>query len=308
MRNARAWGAVVELLIAAGLWGFGFIASVWALEVVNPFELTLLRFVLAGLIGLPFVLTKQARASAYSLRNLSFVPAVLLASTLIFQTWGLQYTSPTKSGFITTLYVVFVPLLEAFLTRKRIPGLIWLCVATALIGTALMVDLGISELNRGDVLTFICAILATGQIYWMGGVSPKVTEPFAFNIYQCYWAMLMCLPLVNFARFHEALAKAPGWSTHAWIGIVSLSLGSTVIAFYLQVRAQAKLSPTVSSLMFLLESPFALLFSLLLLGQSLAPLETVGAVLIFVSAFTATWVEARGRKKHIAFHAQSLKA
>jgi drug/metabolite transporter (DMT)-like permease len=297
MRKIRAWSAVGELLLAATLWGFGFVASIWALEVVDAFELTLLRFAVCGIFGLAFVLRKSARQSARELMRLSCVPGLLLVSTLIFQTWGLQYTTATKSGFITTLYVVMVPLLEAYLSQKRIPRMIWMCVALALLGTALIVDLGFSQVNRGDVLTLICAVIATGQIYWMSGVSPRVRQPFAFNIYQSYWAVLVCAPLVHFSGLWHKLEGASAWPTHIWVGFISLSFGSTILAFYLQVRAQSKLSPTVSSLMFLLESPFALFFALLFLGQSLSPLEGLGAVLIFVSAFTATWVEARERAK-----------
>jgi drug/metabolite transporter (DMT)-like permease len=79
----------------------------------------------------------------------------------------------------------------------------------------------------------------------------------------------------------------------AVIGLLSLSLGSTTLAFYLQVRAQAHLSATVSSLLFLLESPFALIFAFLLLGESLSTMEAIGAFLIFTAAVLASLREAR---------------
>jgi drug/metabolite transporter (DMT)-like permease len=75
--------------------------------------------------------------------------------------------------------------------------------------------------------------------------------------------------------------------------MASLSIGSTTLAFYLQTRAQARLSATVSSIIFLLESPFALIFAFLLLGESLSFMEASGALLIFISALLVTIRESR---------------
>jgi drug/metabolite transporter (DMT)-like permease len=291
MRKATRMTAVLELLFAAALWGFGFVATKWALDYLSAVDLIFMRMVLASLIGLPIVLFLRTKYSIRRKFKLSFMPAVWLMGTLVLQTWGMEYTTPTKSGFITTLYVVFVPLLEAVIARKKIPGAIWLCVLGALVGTGLIVDIGFGQINIGDVLTLFSALAATAQIYWMGGVSPNINYAFVFNIYQCFWSVAMVAPFVAWSGLAQKLRHLPDWPVLALVGLLSLSLGSTVIAFYLQVRAQKNISRTVSSLMFLLESPFALLFSLLLLGQSLGLLESVGALLIFFSAFFATWFE-----------------
>ncbi len=287
----RAWGPVAELLVAAGLWGFGFIATKWALEAVDAFEVSFLRFVLASLVGLPFLLAKPARAKFNEYARRSFVPALFLVATLTFQTWGLLYTSATKSGFITTLYVVFVPILELLLRGRRLPARLVLCVLSSFLGMLLIVGLGFSPLNFGDVLTFACALTAAGQIYWMGVVSPCVDRPFVFNIYQCVWSLLLTVPFLYGHELRTKIGHIAEWPTHALLGTLSLALGSTVIAFYLQVRAQARLSATVSSLMFLLESPFALFFAMMLLGESLRLTEALGAAIIFASALFATTFE-----------------
>ncbi len=294
--KANPWRATFELVVAASFWGFGFIATVWALEVLEPGEVTFMRFFLAGCVGLPFILGKDVRRAFKLNLRMSFIPALLLTSTLLFQTWGLRYTTATKSGFITTLYVVMVPMIEALLTRKRIAPILWLCVAVALLGTGLIVNIGAGELNQGDFLTFICAILAAGQIYWIGGLTHRIRFPFAFNILQAVWAMVLCIPLVHFAGLSAKLTQVNHWSIHSILGLLSLAVGSTVIAFYLQVRAQANLSRTVSSLLFLLESPFAMFFSVLLLNEKLSGLQLIGALLIFISAFSATISEARAKE------------
>lgn len=286
--NTRRALAVSELLLASSLWGFGFIATVWAFTVFSPFEVTFLRFALAGAFCLFwFPCRREILRQNFSK---AFLPAVLLTGTLIFQTWGLQFTTATKSGFITTLYVVLVPILESVLHRKKLKTALWVCVITALVGTALIVNVGIDTVNIGDILTLICAFAATLQIYWLGVISPSVKNPFAFNLMQSVWAAVFCLPVLFLSPTIEKIAAYASWPWQAWVGMLSLTFGSTMIAFFLQVRAQRHLSATVSSLIFLLESPFALIFAILLLGESLGPLETIGAILIFLSAMGACFL------------------
>ncbi|HMN70135.1 MAG TPA: DMT family transporter [Bdellovibrionales bacterium] len=286
--------ASAELLVAAGLWGFGFIAAIWALQGLSAVQITFWRFFLAALLLLYFLTREAGRVAMRENLRLSFWPAVLLLSTLLLQTWGLMYTTATKSGFITTLYVVFVPLFEAVWRRERLPFSICLCVGTALFGTGLIVNFGIGDFNYGDLLTLICAVFAALQICVVGAVSVKVRKPFVFNLVQSGWATLLCLPLF---LYHPVPVAPPAvWTPQIWTGILTLAFGSTVIAFYLQVRAQAHLSATVSSILFLLESPFAMVFAMLLLNESLDRYEAVGATLIFLSALAASLLEARRKK------------
>lgn len=293
MRRYEHIQAIAELIIAAAFWGFGFIAVVWTLKGLNFAELTWLRFALAGLVGLPF-LWKAPVGELKEIFRLSFWPAVLLMGTLIFQSWGLNYTTATKSGFITTLYVVFVPLLESFIMKHRLPWTLWACVVLALVGTILFVDVSLSQVNIGDVLTLICAFFASGQIYILSEVSPKVSRPFVFNVTQSLWGALLLVPLVINSSYWSEPQKVLSWPPEVYWGIASLAFGSTVLAFYLQVRAQSKLSPTISSLLFLLESPFAMIFSITLLGETLNWREAGGAAMIFMSAVGASMIDLEG--------------
>lgn len=285
--------AILELSLAASLWGFGFVGTVWALKDMNFFELTWLRYVLAAVVGLPFFVFRRGRYRLKELLTLSFWPALLLLATLLLQTWGMHYTTATKSGFITTLYVVFVPLLESILHRKTPRARVWACVFAALIGTALIVDLGFSDLNRGDLLTLLCALAATVQIYIMGRISPRVREPFLFNLVQCWWATFVLSPFIFRQPLLHHLDLAALWTWTTWAGVLGLAFGSTMLAFYLQVRAQAKLSTTVSSLLCLLESPFALALAAFFLGERLSVTEATGALIILASAAVASLSEAQ---------------
>ncbi len=289
--------AIAELVVAASFWGFGFIATVWALEVLSAFQLTLLRFLIAGGVGAVYIAAIRARGAWRDNLRLAFWPAALLTGTLIFQTWGLHYTTVSKSGFITTLYVVFVPILESVLARRSLPWLLWVCVLTAFVGTGLIVGgTSVSDLNFGDLLTLICAVFAAFQIYILGVISPRVRQPFIFNIVQSGWSAFLCLPVIFLDPIHGKLLSVGQWPPLAIAGVLILAFGSTIFAFYLQVRAQAKLSTTVSSILFLLESPFALVFAMLILGEKLGLTESIGAGLIFLSAVGASVLEGRRKK------------
>jgi drug/metabolite transporter (DMT)-like permease len=286
--NYRRGVAALELFTAAMFWGFGFIASVFVLRETGAAHLAFLRFAISGLVVLPYALNPAGRASILKYLRPTFWPAMMLAGLIIMGNWGLQYTTATKSGFITTLYVVFVPLLEAYFNKRRVPQFLWLCVLISMAGTALIVNLGLDSLNRGDAMTLAAALFASFQILLIGRVTRSIDKPLLFNGVQSLWGALVCAPI---AFWPGAVAATPTqiwhWPLVAQLSLLCLGFGSTVIAFALQLRAQARLSPTVASLLFLLESPIALVFAMLLLGERLTASEVVGAILIFTSAVAA---------------------
>jgi len=280
--------ASLELVLAAALWGFGFVATIWGLVAWAPVPLLFWRFVIGTIAGvlIAAVFARPSRKELLWQLRASFLPALFLAVMILLQTWGMLYTTATKSGFITILYIVLVPLLETVVARKRIPIQLWLCIAISLVGVYLIVDPSWDEnFNIGDFLTLLCAFGAALQIITVDRVSGRVENAFVFNVFQSAWAALMLLPAIPFQPGHLLVSSPP---ISAWVGLLSLALGSTLIAFYLQVRAQKVLSSTVSSLFFLLESPFALLFAYLFLNERLGAQQGVGAVLIMISAFMAT--------------------
>ena len=286
--------AGLELTFAGMLWGFGFIAVIWALRGMGPLSITGWRFALAAVAGLGITLAikplrKQMEKEQFFL---AMIPGLLISLSLILQTWGLKHTTATKSGFITTLYVLFVPVMEKVWFKRRLPKRHYFYVFLALIGVALICDLP-GELmgkvegggaNFGDFLTLLCAIAASFQILWFGKIAPKIKSSFTFNNFQSVWAGIIPL-LLSFA--FEPF-PTPSFADNSMWGLASLAFGSTLIAFALQVRAQKIISPSVASLLFLLESPFATLFAILFLNESLRTIQWFGAGLILVSAGLAT--------------------
>lgn len=306
--------AALELALAGALWGFGFVAAMWSLNAGGPLAITGWRFVVAAIIGISFSLLRkaarqtfhhgtQARETVSWKKNLltAAFPGLFIAGTLIFQTWGLKYTTATKSGFITCLYVLMVPLIEPLIGGPRPTRAIWLSAGGALMGVALMCGLATAEvldersrLNIGDFLTLLAAVCATIHILAIDRISEKLGSGFDSHKFNTAQSLAAGIPTLTLALLLEPRAlyfpmKLITEPSVATIGFLSLAIGSTLIAFALQVRAQKHIPPTTASLLFLLESPFAAVFATLLLKEIVGPTQIVGGAIILISVGFATY-------------------
>lgn len=271
------------------MWGFGFIATIWTLESISPLCSMLVRFGVSFLVGEFISLVIFKHAWTWQQLKISLPAGLFLGITLLVQTLGLEYTTATNSGFITTLYVVFVPLFGRIFFKQTLQGLHLICILVALLGTALLVNLHHFQLNTGDALTFICALTASVQILYVGNISHKIDDAFRFNNFQSLWSTLLAL---TFIPLDPAPFRAP-FSLNSTLGLLSITFCSTLFAFFLQIRAQKILSANASSLLLLLESPFAFFFAFLLLNERPSFLQLIGAALILIAAFASVQLEAR---------------
>jgi drug/metabolite transporter (DMT)-like permease len=273
--------AIFELIIAGAIWGYGFIATKLVLVSLGPLAMTVVRFTFSCLVIFPFgfLIPSFRSKKHFQLFKWSIIPGVLLTGIMIFQTWGLQSTSATKSSFITTLYIVLVPVFEVFILRRRLKYEHVFWVFLALVGTALICDFQAEKWNLGDGLTFLCALCAALHIIVLSKISPRIDSPMAFNAYQS----LVCAVVSGliFALFPESVRP---FTSISLFGLLFLSIASTAVAFMLQIRAQQVLSASTASLLFLLESPFAAIFGFVFLTEVLSINQWLGATLILVSA------------------------
>jgi drug/metabolite transporter (DMT)-like permease len=280
---------------AALLWGFAFITLKWAYAGIGPIWLTAIRFIVAFAIALPLIRfhREMRRALSWKDATLALLPGTLLGIDLLLQAKGLSETSVANSGFLTVLYAVFVPIGEVLILRRRVRQTLWIWIALALLGSVLLTglrwDSGSSPhaaFNRGDLLTVACAVFGALHILAVCAIEPKITSAFATNAWQLLWAGLVTLP---FALYTE---RAPSWSVLTWPVLGSMTylvIVSTILGFFLQLKAQQHLPPSSAGLLCVLESPFAAAFAFFLLGESLTPSRMVGAALMLVAAIGAIW-------------------
>ena len=249
---------------------------------MGPLWVSSARFLLAFLVAFPFIrASKQLRVQATRQQFLlAAIPGFLIGGSLLLQTYGLESTSVTKSGFITCLYVVFVPLLEWGFLGKRVhwAHAAWVCVALA--GAALICRIESGDWTRGDAITLCCAFVAALHIISLEIVTRRIHSAIVYNVFQAFWAGL--LPLFFAWRFDRPTSwPLPHLSI---VGIAILTFASTLIAFLVQVRSQRVLAPSLVSMLFLLESPFAAFFGFLFFGERLSILQWTGALLILTAA------------------------
>ncbi|OYZ22875.1 MAG: hypothetical protein B7Y39_07340 [Bdellovibrio sp. 28-41-41] len=289
--------AAIELLFAGGLWGFGFLATKWALIDFSVADVLFYRYLLAFILGEVslFFYDRKLFFESFSEWRLACWPGVLLALLMIPQTIGLQTTTATKSAFITTLYVLILPFLNQFFFRAKVDIKFYGLAVIALIGTMFLLNVFSEnpDINTGDWWTLGSSVIAALQIIAVGILAPRSKSPFRFNSFQNFWTLICIVPLF----LMQEKISWPSGSFLSWYGILQLAIGSSIIAFTIQVRAQKTLSAETASQFFLLESPFAFMFGYLFLNETLAPLQLMGAMIILLTTYLTLKVEQTSHSK-----------
>jgi drug/metabolite transporter (DMT)-like permease len=206
----------------------------------------------------------------------------------VFQTAGLQFTTPSKAAFITGSSVVLVPVLLAAFGHRRINAWIWAGAVAALAGLYfLTVPIeGFRALNRGDALVFLCAVMFALHIIFIGRhIEHHSVGGLAF-LQVVTTALVSAALLPLFAAMGWERPRLH-WTGHLIFAFLATAIGSTVIAFSFQVWAQRHTSPSHTALLLSLEPVFAALTSWLFVSEHLGSRILLGAALIFAGILLA---------------------
>ena len=297
----------ILLLLTAMIWGGGFVAQSEGMNYIGPFTMQACRFLLSGLILLPVIALCDARGksehrpvSSAEKRHLLLcgcICGVLLCVASSFQQFGLlQYNLNNvpvgKSGFITALYILIVPLFGLFL-HQRVGKNIWFGIALALVGLYfLCMTGGLGSISLGDLLTLICAIVFAMHIQYVDRVGGGV-DCVRMSCIQFFVTSLI-------AGIGMLLFETPSWDAikSCWIPIAYAGILSGGAAYTLQIVGQQYTEPTVASLLLSLESVFSALFGCLLIPeQKLTSRELIGCVLMFLAIVLAQLPERKASAK-----------
>ena len=233
-------------------------------------------------------LSKNGSATATS-DNRTLIKGGVLCGIVLFvasnlQQIGLAYTSVGHSGFVTALYVVLVPICGLFI-RKRVRVLTWLCVIASAIGLYLLCipSSGFGDINKGDLYTLGCALFFTFHILLIDHFSPKVdgVKLSCIQFFVCsILSMLIMVPADTAMGF-----AAPTFANvlNAAIPLLYSGVLSSGAGYTLQIIAQKNTDPTVASMIMCLESVFALLAGMVILGEMLSVKEVFGCALMFAA-------------------------
>ncbi|MCR5330492.1 MAG: DMT family transporter [Lachnospiraceae bacterium] len=282
------------IVLAAFIWGSAFVAQSVGMDYIGPFMFNAFRFTIGGIVLIPVVLIFKKKnpekptvsasgnipfASLSDTKRLivcGIICGIILCTASSFQQVGIQYTTPGKSGFITSLYVIMVPLFGLFSKEK--PGFImWIGALISMVGMYLLCVSESLSLNKGDILTFFCAVFFAIHIIVIGKFAPY-TDGIKLSCIQFFTAGVISSVIAPIVE-NLNVEMLP----NAIIPILYAGVLSCGVAFTLQTVAQQKVNPVLCSLLFSLESVFSVLTSWLILHERLTAKEIAGCILVFAA-------------------------
>lgn len=273
---------VIALSGATVIWGSAFIAQSVGMDKIGPFTFQAVRCFLAVVFlfpasalfskGKPF--WKSWADPALWRSGVICGLALFAASSL--QQIGLVYTDAGKAGFLTAMYIVFVPFLGLFLGQK--PGRnALLSLIPAIVGLYLLSCTSVSGINKGDVLLLLCAVAFSVQILLIDRHCAGL-DGLKLNCIQALVAAVLSVPWALLTETVDASRIASCWLPLGYAGVLSMG-----VAYTLQIVGQKRVAPSAAALLMSLESVFAALFGWLLLHETMTRAEVLGCLLVFAA-------------------------
>lgn len=291
--------ANLVLLLAAAIWGGGFVAQATAMDAIGPFWFVGLRFAIAAIAVLPFALLEQKRLGAAPGKGdlLSFIlVGTALFGGAITQQIGLTTTTVTNSAFLTGLYVVFVPVISVLLFRQAPHWIIWPVALIALCGIFLLSGGTFTAMSTGDLWSVTCAVFWALQIVLAGRFVARSSRPLALSATQFATCALLSMAFgialepVSLAAVENAAAEI------LYVGLVSSGL-----AFVLQVIGQRYTTAPQAAIFLSSEALFGAFFGAALLGETLPATGYLGCALIMLAMLTVELVPELLKRRNSAY-------
>ncbi|MGL4484748.1 MAG: DMT family transporter [Anaerovoracaceae bacterium] len=291
------------LFTTALIWGSAFVAQRAGMEFIGPYTFTALRYLIGTLVLIPVVLildsiakkkfiasgapemtVSEKTAAKKILITGGLATGVVLFIATILQQVGLVGTSAGKTAFITTLYIVIVPIIGLFMGKKVRP-LLWLCVLLGAAGLFLLcIKTGEGfSIQTSDLMVLLCAFGYAAHIIVVDIFAPK-TDAVKMSLIQFVVVCVLAFILTFAFEFDTLSLNA---IKDSWFSIFYAGAFSCGIAFTFQLVAQKDVPPTIASLLLSLESVFAVMFGAWLLGEQLTGREIWGCVIMFTAIILA---------------------
>ena len=285
------------LLIAAIVWGVAFVSQEQAAKHIDTFTVTALRSIIASVALFPLIIVmskinkrpvfEKTKADRKSLIKAGVLCGTLLCIASNIQQFGISiYPSDAnisaRSGFITALYVVLVPICGIFF-KKKVGIAVWLSVVVATVGLYLLCGTqGLSGIYLGDVIILCCALCFSLQILCVDHYISRVdgVKLASIEFMTCGLLSLVFMLIIEKPSI-DSIMNASG-------AILYLALMSSGVGYTLQIIGQKYSdNPTVASILMSLESVFAALGGWLILKKHLSIYEILGCVVMFIAIILA---------------------
>lgn len=285
------------LLLTAFIWGTAFVAQSVGMDYVGPFTYTCVRSLIAGIMLIPCIAFlnkvnpkqeemhiyqkeegKQAYQKTLLIGGICCGLALGVASSL--QQIGIQHTTVGKAGFITTFYIIIVPIIGLFF-KKRCGINVWIGVVFALAGLYFLCITEGFSVGYGDAMVFLCALAFSIHIL--------VIDYFTQLVDGVKMSCIQFFVAAAVSGIGMILFENPdiGNILSAWMPILYAGALSSGVGYTLQIIGQKGMNPTIASLILSLESVISVLAGMVLLNEKLTGREILGCILMFIAIILA---------------------
>jgi drug/metabolite transporter (DMT)-like permease len=262
------------LLAVAAMWGISFVWMKDILDQQDVYSFLTSRFLVAA-AAMILLKPKVIKLFTKELVFKGLIVGMALGSGYIFQTLGLDRTTPAITGFITGLYVVVTPVLASFFLKERLTPAMWGYVLLAVLGLAVLSVQGWS-IGLGEIFVLISAVFFAVHIILLGSWS-KNFDAYALTVIQLIGcALLSAIP----ATINGYVAPP---DSQVWGVIVFTALFATAIAFVIQTWSQARISTTKVAVILTMEVVFAAVFSVMYGMEPLTLRLAVGGTMVLIA-------------------------
>lgn len=278
--------ATIGLLVMTAVWGSTFVLIKDVVGRMPVADFLAVRFIVAAVAMFVLFHRHVARLGRKQLLRGMALGALYGVGQLL-QTWGLSLISPSVSGFVTGMYVVFTPILTTVLLRERLPAAVWLAVALATLGLALLSLNGFS-VDTGVWLTLASALLYGLHIVALGRWS-RADDAFGLSAVQMVVIALVCLLAT---AGHGGPTLPP--DRNAWLAVLYMALIAGAGAMLMQTWAQAHLPATRAAIVMTTEPVFAAAFAVALGSDVLTWRMLLGGGLVLAAMYMVELMPRRG--------------
>ena len=281
---------VIILLLTTMIWSLAFIAQSTAMDQIGPFAFVFYRHLLSGLCLLPFAFLKPIpkEERRESIKG-GIITGIVLGLASVIQQFGVKETTVGKAAFLTTLYIILIPIF-ALIIGKKPKKKIWFCAILALLGVYFIaIKTGTKfTIGAGDRYIIFCAALYAIQIMQVDYYVKKVKMPWFMSMQFFAGSLVGLLGFILFEEFSFGNFQA------ALLPIAYAGIMSGAVAFSMQSYAQKRLEATVASLLMSTTAVYAAIWGWLFLGESLGIREIFGCLIMAVAV---VYAQLPGKKK-----------
>jgi drug/metabolite transporter (DMT)-like permease len=287
------------LLLNTIIWGGTFAIVKNAFNDVSPLLFLGLRFVIATLLFLPFVYKQLLMADKKTILA-GVILGVFYFSGFAAQTLGLNITTATKSGFITGTFVIFIPILQLIIEKRKPKWFNIVSVSLVLMGLVMLASKGDnaidfmqqlgSDFNLGDLLTLLCAVLFAFQVVYVDVFTKR------YNYLPMVFVQLLITGLGGLVFsfvFSISGLEAVRFNLNSSViaSLIYTAIFASIIATIIQLKFQKIVSPTKAGIIFSIEPIFAAVFAFFLLSEKISKFGLLGCAIIFIGLILSEFFE-----------------